>query len=61
MCQMAMGGAVGINNRGTMPPALLPVGTPASLGLATMMPDVTLELTPTTEHSAKMLQWKELE
>lgn len=46
--QMAMGGAVGINNRGTMPPALVPAGTPAPPGPVTMMPDGTLGLTPPT-------------
>uniref|UniRef100_A0A2K5ETH2 RRM domain-containing protein n=1 Tax=Aotus nancymaae TaxID=37293 RepID=A0A2K5ETH2_AOTNA len=47
---MAMGGAVGLNNRGAMPPAPVPAGTPAPPGPATMMPDGTLGLTPTTEH-----------
>ena len=51
MGQMAMGGAMGINNRGAMPPAPVPAGTPAPPGPATMMPDGTLGLTPpTTEH-----------
>ncbi|CAK6441599.1 unnamed protein product [Pipistrellus nathusii] len=42
MGQMAMGGAMGINNRGAMPPAPVPAGTPA------VMPDGTLGLTPPT-------------
>ncbi|CAK7293880.1 Non-POU domain-containing octamer-binding protein [Vulpes lagopus] len=46
--QMAMGGAMGINNRGAMPPAPVPPGTPAPPGPATMMPDGTLGLTPPT-------------
>ncbi|XP_036024588.1 LOW QUALITY PROTEIN: non-POU domain-containing octamer-binding protein-like [Onychomys torridus] len=51
MGQMAVGRAMGINNRGTMPPAPGPTGTPAPPGPATMMPDGTLGLTPpTTEH-----------
>uniref|UniRef100_A0A8C6E2Y8 RRM domain-containing protein n=1 Tax=Moschus moschiferus TaxID=68415 RepID=A0A8C6E2Y8_MOSMO len=51
MGQMAMGGAMGINNRGAMPPAPVPAGTLAPPGPATMMPDGTLGLTPpTTEH-----------
>uniref|UniRef100_A0A8D1UMH1 Non-POU domain-containing octamer-binding protein n=2 Tax=Sus scrofa TaxID=9823 RepID=A0A8D1UMH1_PIG len=48
MGQMAMGGAMGINNRGAMPPAPVPAGTPAPPGPATMMPDGTLGLTPPT-------------
>ncbi|MEJ1281448.1 non-POU-domain-containing octamer binding protein [Cricetulus griseus] len=44
MGQMAMGGAMGINNRGAMPPAPVPTGTPAPPGPATMMPDGTLGL-----------------
>ncbi|CAO2623504.1 Non-POU domain-containing octamer-binding protein, partial [Lemmus lemmus] len=48
MGQMAMGGAMGINNRGAMPPAPVPTGTPAPPGPATMMPDGTLGLTPPT-------------
>ena len=44
MGQMAMGGAVGINNRGAMPPTPVPAGTPAPPGPATMMPDGTLGL-----------------
>ncbi|XP_063577027.1 non-POU domain-containing octamer-binding protein isoform X1 [Pongo abelii] len=44
MGQMAMGGAMGINNRGAMPPAPVPAGTPAPPGPATMMPDGTLGL-----------------
>ncbi|XP_035581629.1 non-POU domain-containing octamer-binding protein-like [Zalophus californianus] len=48
MGQMAMGGAVGINNRGAMPPAPVPAGTPSPPGPATMMPDGTLGLTPPT-------------
>ena len=51
MGQMAMGGAMGIHNRGAMPPAPVPAGTPAPPGPATMMPDGTLGLTPpTAEH-----------
>ncbi|CAD7680927.1 unnamed protein product [Nyctereutes procyonoides] len=46
MGQMAMGGAMGINNRGAMPPAPVPACTPAPSGPATMMPDGTLGLTP---------------
>ena len=37
-------GAMGINNRGAMPPAPVPAGTPAPPGPATMMPDGTLGL-----------------
>ena len=48
MGQMAMGGAVGINNRGTMLPAPVPAGTQAPLGPATVMPDETLGLRPPT-------------
>ena len=48
MGQMAMGGAMGINNRGAMPPAPVPAGTPSPPGPATMMPDGTLGLTPPT-------------
>ena len=48
MGQMAMGGATGINNRGAMPPALVPAGTLAPPGRVTMMPDGTLGLTPPT-------------
>ncbi|KAL6033487.1 hypothetical protein STEG23_016304, partial [Scotinomys teguina] len=48
MGQMAMGGAMGINNRGAMPPAPVPTGTPAPPGPATMMPDGTLGLIPVT-------------
>ncbi|CAO2612436.1 Non-POU domain-containing octamer-binding protein [Lemmus lemmus] len=48
MGQMAMGGAMGINNRGAMPPAPVPTGTPAPPGPATMMPAGTLGLTPPT-------------
>ena len=48
MGQMAMGGAMGISNRGTMPPAPAPAGTPAPPGPATMMPGGTLGLTPPT-------------
>ncbi|CAD7694142.1 unnamed protein product [Nyctereutes procyonoides] len=48
MGQMAKGGAMGINNRGAMPPAPVPAGTPAPPGPATMMPDGTLGLTPPT-------------
>ena len=45
MGQMTMGGgAMGINNRGAMPPAPVPAGTPAPPGPATMMPDGTLGL-----------------
>ncbi|KAM7324953.1 hypothetical protein ACRRTK_015206 [Alexandromys fortis] len=62
MGQMAMGGAMGINNRGAMPPAPVPTGTPAPPGPATIMPDGTLGLTPQQLNvSAKLLQWKELE
>ena len=48
MGQMAMGGAMGINSRGAMSPALVSLGTPAPPGPATMMPDGTLGLTPPT-------------
>ncbi|XP_052504213.1 non-POU domain-containing octamer-binding protein-like, partial [Budorcas taxicolor] len=48
MGQMAMGGDMGINNRGAMPPAPVPAGTPAPPGPATMMPGGTLGLTPPT-------------
>ncbi|KAL1773616.1 non-POU domain-containing octamer-binding protein [Sigmodon hispidus] len=48
MGQMPMGGAMGINNTGAMPPAPVPTGTPAPPGPATMMPDGTLVLTPPT-------------
>ena len=48
MGQMAMGGAMGIHNRGAMPPAPVPAGTPAPPGPATMMPDGTSGLTPPT-------------
>ncbi|KAL6039928.1 hypothetical protein STEG23_004345 [Scotinomys teguina] len=48
MGQMAMGGTMGINNRGAMPPAPVPTGTPAPPGPATRMPDGTLGLTPPT-------------
>ncbi|KAF3830371.1 hypothetical protein GH733_004190, partial [Mirounga leonina] len=48
MGQMAMGGAMGINNRGAMSPAPVPAGTPAPPGTAAMMPDGTLGLTPPT-------------
>ncbi|XP_036283050.1 non-POU domain-containing octamer-binding protein-like [Pipistrellus kuhlii] len=58
MGQVAMGGAMGINTRGAMPPAPVPAGTPAPPGPATMMPDGTLGLiSPTTElfgHAATM-------
>ncbi|KAF3825000.1 hypothetical protein GH733_005634 [Mirounga leonina] len=46
MGQMAMGGAIGINNRGAMFPAPVSAGIPAPPGPATMMPDGT---PPTTE------------
>ncbi|CAK7316057.1 Non-POU domain-containing octamer-binding protein [Vulpes lagopus] len=46
MGQMAMGGAMGMNNRGAMPPAPVPAGTPAPPGPATIVPDGTLGLTP---------------
>lgn len=39
MGQMAIGGAMGINNRGVMPSAPVPTGTPAPPEPATMMPD----------------------
>ncbi|KAM7331051.1 hypothetical protein ACRRTK_010240 [Alexandromys fortis] len=48
MGQMAMGGAMGINNRGAMPSAPVPTGIPAPPGPATMMADGTLGLTPPT-------------
>ncbi|CAD7675938.1 unnamed protein product [Nyctereutes procyonoides] len=48
MGQMAMGGAMGINNRGVMSPAPVPASTPAPPEPATMMPDGTLGLTPPT-------------
>ena len=41
-------GAMGINNRGAMPPAPGPAGTPAPPGPATMVPDGALGLTPPT-------------
>ncbi|MBZ3882778.1 Non-POU domain-containing octamer-binding protein [Sciurus carolinensis] len=60
MGQMAMGGAMGTNNRGAMPPAPVP-GTPAPPGPATMMPDGTLGLTPQQLNAlVKLPQWKEL-
>lgn len=43
----AVGGAMGISNRGAMPPAPGPAGTPAPPGPATMVPDGALGLTPT--------------
>lgn len=48
MGQMAMKGAMGINNRGAMTSAPVPSGTSAPPRPATMMPDGTLELTPPT-------------
>uniref|UniRef100_A0A8C5JYY2 Non-POU domain-containing octamer-binding protein n=1 Tax=Jaculus jaculus TaxID=51337 RepID=A0A8C5JYY2_JACJA len=48
MGQMAMGGAMGISNRGAMPPAPVSIGTAAPPGPATMMPDGALGLTPPT-------------
>ncbi|KAM5303462.1 LOW QUALITY PROTEIN: non-POU domain-containing octamer-binding protein-like [Glossophaga mutica] len=48
MSQMAMGGAMCINNRGAMPPTPVPADTLAPPGSATMMPDGTLGLTPPT-------------
>ena len=48
MGQMAVGGAMGISNRGAMPPAPGPAGTPAPPGPATMVPDGALGLTPPT-------------
>uniref|UniRef100_A0A8D2H610 Non-POU domain containing octamer binding n=1 Tax=Urocitellus parryii TaxID=9999 RepID=A0A8D2H610_UROPR len=47
-CTRDTPGAMGINNRGAMPPAPVPAGTPAPPGPATMMPDGTLGLTPPT-------------
>uniref|UniRef100_A0A287AW58 Non-POU domain-containing octamer-binding protein n=1 Tax=Sus scrofa TaxID=9823 RepID=A0A287AW58_PIG len=47
-CVHDVPGAMGINNRGAMPPAPVPAGTPAPPGPATMMPDGTLGLTPPT-------------
>lgn len=48
MGQVTVGGAMGINNRGIMPPAAVLTGTPVPPGRATMMPHVTLGLTPST-------------
>ena len=56
MAQMAMGGAMGINNRDAMPPAPVPTGAPVSPGPATMMPDGTLGLTPPTTGQAATME-----
>lgn len=48
MDQIAMVGAMGINNRGAMPPVPVPTGTPRS---AIMIPYGTLGLTPSTYES----------
>ncbi|MBZ3878276.1 Non-POU domain-containing octamer-binding protein [Sciurus carolinensis] len=56
-----MGGDMGINNRSAMSPAPVPAGTPAPPGLAPVMPDGTLGLTPSsTDALAKLPEWKEL-
>lgn len=62
MGQVTVGGAMGINNRGTMPPAAVLTGTPVPPGCATMMPHVTLGSTPpTTECLDQAAKMKEIE
>lgn len=43
---MALGGVMGTNNRGTLPPAPVPAGPPTPPGPVTMMPNGNLGLTP---------------